>query len=226
MKLDLIYLNEQRKRVMDTYHIIISAFSDMIENNNYDGVQVFGDDNNPALYVMVNGIRFEIIPNWVGYAGGFDIKHGVACISFAILPKGLDVHSIAVKERAIYELFNILVKYRHVLLHELVHKDDYDNGLIEEGTSSKGDTKEDYFNHPVEYKAYLQESLFSINRDLVYNYGKKDKYSRKQLDEFAELFIKLRKRERMTLDQFKYLTKENYIDLLDTCKEYIYSFAE
>ncbi len=218
MKLDNRELFAQRTKILDD---IAKLFDHLEVLKECADEYVQSLKNMPGIFFRIKGIIYVL----TNKSSKIDDTAGVMSIVDdlpSILFKALDNKSIAYyktvegKVAALDMFRDYIINNMHVILHELVHIDDEQNGTIEKGDKSVNTNPYIYYNHPSEIRAYTQECLYlatteileAINKNEIKNKTDLKKFC-KIYKEYKDIFTKAKKK-----NNFVYWTSATFNDYL------------
>lgn len=168
MQYNYYELEDQRKRVDALIDELLGYLYSMRSTGDYSYLSIDQDTYHAELCF---GDRLNISlwgPGQVCPAGcDCTPDNKKFLVNFEILADGL-----VLKDNLGYILdkyIEMFTVHKHMVFHEFIHYDDFLHGLFKYGSSSMGDTEEEYVNNPIEFHAYLQEYLRQVEIDMVVN---------------------------------------------------------
>lgn len=219
MKLDNKELFIQRTKLLNDIAELLGHVEALKE---YADEYVQSLKHMPGIFFRVKGIVYVLTnknSKVSNTAGTMSLVDELPSVLF----KALDNKSIAyyktVEGRvAALDMFrDYIIDNMHIILHELVHIDDRQNGIIEKDDKSVNTNPYVYYNHPSEIRAYTQQCLYlaiseileAINENKIKN--KKDlKKFCKIYKDYKDIFTKAKQK-----NNFVYWTTATFNDYLD-----------
>lgn len=190
MKLDNKELFIQRTKLLNDIAELLGHVEALKE---YADEYVQSLKNMPGIFFRVKDIIYVLTNKSIKIndtAGIMSIVDDLPSVLFKALDnKSIAYYKTAEGKVAALDMFkDYIINNMHVILHELVHIDDEQNGIIEKDDKSVNTNLYAYYNHPSEIRAYTQQCLYLAIAEIFEAINKNEIKNKTDLKEFCKIY--------------------------------------
>ena len=221
MKLDNKELLLQRTKILDNIIELLSHLE--VLKDNIDYIQSL--KNMSGVFFRIKDIIYVLVnknTNINSIACVMNIVDDIPSVLFKALDdRSIDYYkTIEGKINALDMFKAYIANNTHVILHELVHIDDKQNGIVKIDDKSVDVNPYIYYNHPSEIRAYTQECLYLAITEISDAIAKNEIKNKTDLKEFCKIYKKYKDiftkaKQKNNFVYWKPITFKDYLSNLD-----------